>query len=104
MDGNYSRCMPQRLKRATGIILLDLSTMASLLRYVRRCWFERDRAGALDGGRDSIKWTMIRHITVTTPPNRRKYAELFAQSDLPKICLPTASELAAFYRQESLRR
>lgn len=31
MDGNYSRCLPQRLARATGFILLDTSTATSLL-------------------------------------------------------------------------
>ena len=33
MDGNYSSCLPQRLARATGLILLDLSTPLSLWRY-----------------------------------------------------------------------
>src|SRR5580698_5832063 len=50
IDGNYSKCLPQRLERATGLILLDISTVASLLRYVRRTLFERARFGALDGG------------------------------------------------------
>src|SRR5690242_15505778 len=36
MEGNYSICMPQRFRRATGLILLDVSTPASLLRYFRR--------------------------------------------------------------------
>jgi adenylate kinase family enzyme len=73
MDGNYSRCLPQRLARATGVILLDLSTGRSLFRYVRRCWFERDRAGALAGGRDSVKWAMLHHIAVTSRANRKRY-------------------------------
>lgn len=42
MDGNYSRTLPQRLAGATGFIPLDVSTAISLLRYVRRSWFERD--------------------------------------------------------------
>jgi adenylate kinase family enzyme len=50
MDGNYSRLLPQRLQRATGVILLDVPTTTSLYRYVRRCWFERDRRGGLEGG------------------------------------------------------
>lgn len=56
MEGNYSRCLPQRLARATGFILLDASTMVSLGRYLRRCWFQRQRAGGLEGGQDSVKW------------------------------------------------
>jgi hypothetical protein len=32
IDGNYSKCLPQRLQRATGMIILDVSTGASLFR------------------------------------------------------------------------
>jgi hypothetical protein len=90
MDGNYSRCLPQRLARATGFILLDTSTATSLLRYLRRSWFERDRLGGLEGGKDSVKWEMIRHIAVTTLKNRRRYREMFEHISLPKIRLSTA--------------
>jgi adenylate kinase family enzyme len=104
MDGNYSRCLPQRLARATGVILLDTSTATSLLRYLRRSWFERDRFGSLEGGKDSVKWAMIRHIAVTTRENRRRYKEMFARISLPKVRLATARELARFYRSERLDR
>ena len=87
MDGNYSFCMPQRLRRATGLILLDISTASSLLRYFRRTLFEKDRLGALEGGRDSVKWDMIHHIAVTTPRNRKKYQSMFEELDLPKLQL-----------------
>ena len=99
MDGNYSSCLPQRLARATGLILLDLSTPLSLWRYARRTWFERDRRGALDGGRDSVKWSMIRHIVVATPPNRKRYAQLYARCELPKVLCPSARALARRYRE-----
>ncbi len=66
MDGNYSRLLAQRLRRATGVIQLGLPTVTSLFRYVRRSWFEPERIGALEGGKDSVKWEMIRHIAVTT--------------------------------------
>ena len=65
IDGNYSRCLPRRLDRATGVIRIDISTLTSLYRYLRRSWFETGRAGALVGGRDSVKWLMIHHIIVT---------------------------------------
>ena len=104
MEGNYSRCLPQRLARATGVILLETPMMTSLLRYVRRSWFERARHGALDGGRDSVTWAMIRHILVTTPANRRRYATLFEEIGLPKLSLPTDRDLALFYRGEGLER
>jgi adenylate kinase family enzyme len=104
MDGNYSRCLPQRLARATGLILLDIPTMTSLFRYLRRSWFERSRIGALEGGQDSVKWDMLRHITVTTRENRRRYAALFDRTSLPHIHLPTARAIVRFYQSEGLRR
>lgn len=104
MDGNYSRCFSQRLVRATGLILLDASTVISLFRYLRRCWFETDRLGALDGGKDSVKWSMIRHIAVTTRANRRRYRAMFEGIDLPTIRLSTPAALTAFYRAERLSR
>jgi len=102
MDGNYTRCMAERLERATGFILLDLSTAASLFRYLRRTWFERDRRGALQGSQDSVKWQMIHHIAVVTPPNRRRYAEMFARVELPKIRLASTGALNGFYRAHGL--
>lgn len=104
IDGNYSQCLPQRLARATGMILLDTSTATSLLRYVRRSLFERGRLGGLEGGKDSVKWQMIRHITITSRENRRRYDELFEQVSLPKVRLATGREIARFYRSEGLRR
>jgi adenylate kinase family enzyme len=104
MDGNYSRCLPERLERATGFILLDIPTMTSLLRYLRRSWFERDRRGALEGGRDSVKWEMIRHIAMITRANRKRYEEMFDRINLPKVKLATTQELAHFYRLAGLNR
>ncbi|MGC1301626.1 MAG: hypothetical protein WA840_04555 [Caulobacteraceae bacterium] len=104
MDGNYSRLFPQRFARATGVILLDVQTSISLLRYFRRTLFEKDRVGALDGRKDSVKWLMIRHIAIVTPKNRQRYAELFNGIDLPKISLPSARAIERFYRDENLRR
>jgi adenylate kinase family enzyme len=104
MDGNYSRLFPQRLARATGVILLDVPTSTSLLRYFRRTLFEKDRIGTLDGCKDSVKWSMIHHVAIVTPRNRRRYAELFREFDLPKISLSSAQAIDRFYRDERLRR
>ena len=103
MDGNYSTCLPQRLERATGVILLDLPTTISLVRYLRRSWFEQDRRGSLEGGRDSVKWDMIRHILVVTRHNRRRYDQLFNEWWLPKVKL-ARFDLARFYARNGLRR
>lgn len=103
MEGNYSALLPQRLDRATGVILLDVPTVVSLYRYFR-CWFERDRRGALEGGRDSVKWAMIRHITVATRASRSRYRRLFGDIRLPKVRLDSPRALADFYRLNGLSR
>lgn len=102
MDGNYSIGMPQRLQRATGLILLDISTPASLLRYFRRTLFEKERRGGLEGGRDSIKWDMIHHIAVTTPRNRERYRAMFAELDLPKLQLSSLRAIKRCFREWDL--
>lgn len=104
MEGNYSQCLPQRLMRATGLIMLDVSTMTSLLRYLRRSWFEHQRHGALAGGKDTVKWDMIHHIAFATRKNRRRYKAMFGAIRLPKIMLATAGEVGRFYRTEGLDR
>lgn len=106
IDGNYSVCLPQRLQRATGVILLDVATPTSLFRYLRRSLRRsgQPRAGALEGGRDSIQWAMLRHIAVTTRGNRRRYAQLFAQIPLPKIRLASMRAIDHCYRAWGLER
>lgn len=104
MDGNYTRTLPQRLSRATGVILLDISTTTSLWRYLRRTWFEPDRKGALGGGKDSVKWQMLHHIAIVTPRNRRRYADLYEQLTIPKCKLTTTKDLNLFYQAEQLVR
>lgn len=104
MDGTYSRCLPQRLERATGVILLDIPAATRLFRYLRRSWFMRDRPGALEGGRDSVKWGMLRHILVTAPETRRRDGALFDHVGLPKLRLETPRALERFYRSAGLER
>ena len=102
MEGNYSVCLPQRLARATGVIVLDVSTLASLYRYVRRTLFERERAGALDGQLDRLNWAMIHHIAVVTPLNRRRYTDVYRQITLPKRHLSSLRAIRDCYRQWEL--
>lgn len=104
MDGNYLGLLAQRLSRATGFILLDLSTAISLYRYIRRCWFERDRRGALEGGRDTVKWSMIHHIVVAARASRAGHDDLFASVTVPKLRIPSRAALDAFYRVNGLER
>lgn len=104
MDGNYSVCMPQRFARATGVILLEISTAHSLFRYFRRTLFQKNRAGSLHGDQDSIKWMMVRHIAVVTPRNRERNRKTFADVSLPKIYLPSAAAISAAYDEWGLER
>lgn len=104
MEGNYTRLLPQRLARATGLILLDVSAPISLFRYVRRCWFEPDRAGSLAGARDHVRWAMLHHIAGPSRRNRRRYGVIFAEAALPKVALRSPRALAAFYAEQRLAR
>ena len=78
--------------------------MTGLLRYLRRSWFERDRPAALKGGRDSVKWEMIRYIAIATRTNRNRYGEMFDRITLPKVKLATTRELTRFYYSAGLHR
>jgi adenylate kinase family enzyme len=104
IDGNYSKCFPQRFQRATGIILLDISTAASLFRYVRRTVFASRKIGALEGGQDSLKLAMLHHIAVVTPGNRKRYAEVYRQLRLPKVYLPSSRAINACFQDWELGR
>jgi adenylate kinase family enzyme len=103
MDGNYSAIIPQRIARATGIIVIDDGTPARLARYVRRTLFERNRAGGLEGNRDSIKWAMIRWI-ITRRQSAAKYRELAMTSGLPYVSCASFGEVKALYRAWGLKR
>ena len=104
IDGNYSRLLPQRLARATGWILLDISTPRSLFRYIRRSLSSRGRVGALQGARDNVTWNMLRHITVATRRSRERYAKLQPTIDLPKVFLASARQIEACYSAWGLSR
>ena len=104
IEGNYSRLLPARLARATGFILLDVPTMVSLYRYLRRCWIEHDRKGGLEGGLDSVKWSVIHHITAATRTNRSRYQHIFSEIALPKVRLNSSKSVADFYRLNNLSR
>jgi adenylate kinase family enzyme len=104
IEGNYSTLLPQRLARATGLIVLDASVAASLTRYLGRTLFSRERLGGLDGTRDRVNWGMIRYIAGYGRSNRRRYRDLFDETALPKALLPSRRALRRFYRQEKLSR
>ena len=103
MDGNYSRLMPQRFERATGVILITSNHWLRLLRYFKRTWFgASDRAGHLEGGRERIKWQMIDWIIFKTPKNSVRYAKMIEATDLPAVTCRSIKQLKALYREWGL--
>lgn len=104
MDGNYSKLMPQRLARATGIILLGANRWANLFRYFRRTLIEPRRIGALEGSKDSIKWEMIHWIMVVSPKNLAGYRSTLPSAGLPFIEAQSMGELRALFETWGLTR
>lgn len=102
IEGNYSRWLPGRLARATGLVLLEASTTASLLRYFRRTLSSGERAGGMEGVRDHISLEMIRFILGPMRTNRHRYRHFFDEFGGPKVFLPNRRALQAFYRANSL--
>lgn len=104
IEGNYSRWLLGRFTRATGIVLLDASTVTSLLRYLQRTLGSGERAGGMEGVRDHISPEMIRFIVGPTRANRHRYRHVFDEFDGPKVFLPNRRALQTFYRANSLTR
>lgn len=105
MEGNYSKLMPQRFARATGIILLGDNRWANLWRYFRRTLFEKHgRPGSLAGDKDSIKWEMIRWIMVVQPPRREADRARLKATGLPMLELRSMAELNRLYADWGLER
>lgn len=105
MDGNYSELMPQRMARATGIIMLGDSRWGNFARYLRRTLFEkRQRPGSLAGDKDSIKWEMIRWILIVQPPLRERNLARVREAGLPLVELGSMRQLRRLYAAWGLQR
>jgi adenylate kinase family enzyme len=104
IDGNYSRWLPGRLRRATGLVLLDASTSASIVRYLRRTLFEPDRAGSLEDTRDRVRIEMIRFMVGPARKNRLRYRLAFDQFERPKVLIRDRAALRDLYRRNGLLR
>lgn len=105
MDGNYSQLMPQRMARATGIIMLGDSRWANFARYLRRTLFEkRQRPGSLAGDKDSIKWEMVRWILLVQPTLRERNLDRVRAAGLPLVELGSMQELRRLYEAWGLER
>ncbi|SFZ81142.1 Adenylate kinase [Devosia enhydra] len=96
MDGGYSVLLPSRMRRATGIIVLDDNHWLRLGRYFRRTLSGGARAGGLAGARDSVKWEMIRWIWVTRN-TVEKYRQMARQSGLPHHFCASLADVRMLY-------
>lgn len=96
IDGNYSEILPQRLDRATGIIVVDDVLWRRYWRYVLRTLGLRPRAGNLEGNRDSIKWEMLHWLWHTRNGGAASRAKAEA-TGLPTQFCHNRRELDALY-------
>jgi adenylate kinase family enzyme len=105
IDGNYFGTIPQRLARATGIVLLGSEPWRAAARNVRRTLFEtRHRAGQLEGGIDKLSWTFFRFIIVEQPRKRARDQAILRGSGLPMVELASMRELRELYAAWALER
>ena len=105
MDGNYSALMPQRIARATGIILLGDNRWSNLVRYLRRTLFEkRSRPGSLAGDKDSLKWEMIRWVLINSPKNLTRMRDSLPRAGLPFVECRSMAEVNGLYAAWGLSR
>jgi hypothetical protein len=102
MDGNYSRRLPERLERATGVVLLDATTPASVARYLRRTWSAAPRVGGLDGTRDRLSLAMLRFLLGPARAGRGRLHRAFEAVEVPKILLPDRRSLERFRHENGL--
>ena len=98
MDGNYSGLIDERLARATGAIVLDDNRWLRLARYFRRTLLQRYRPGALEGRKDSIKWSMIHWVAVGSRHNGARYRQMVQATNLPHVFCGSMGEVKALYR------
>ncbi|MDB5528638.1 MAG: adenylate kinaserelated kinase [Devosia sp.] len=104
IEGNYMRLLPERMHRATGILLLGTDRWSAFGRYLRRTLFEHQRHGMLDGAQDSLKWVMIRYILIEQPRKRERDINLLRATGLPMVQLSSMRELQAAYAVWGLER
>lgn len=103
IDGAYSRVMPQRLARATGIIVVTDSLATRYRRYFARTLFQKVRAGALEGGQDRLNWKMLAWLWKTRH-SIGKYRQVALASGLPHVFAGNKRELDALYAAWGLTR
>ena len=105
IEGSYFATVPQRLARATGIVLLGSEPWRAAGRNVRRTLFEtRHRAGQLEGGIDRMKWSFFRYILFEQPKKRQRDQAFLKASGLPMVALASMRELRSLDDARGLER
>ncbi len=103
MDGNYSELMPQRFRRATGVIVIDDHFVRRYQRYFNRTLFQRRRIGGLASNRDALSWEMI-HWIWKTRNSVSKYRHMAIESGLLLAIVRNETELNRLYAAWNLTR
>lgn len=95
MEGNYTKCISERLVRATGLILLEINMPVALLRYIRRCYSSTPRIGGIGVHKERITLEMLKYIVRRAPQNRKRHKRLYDQLALPKLLLHSPGDVKA---------
>jgi len=103
IDGGYSRLAPQRVRRATAILVIDAGLATRYRRYFYRTLLQKSRAGALEGEQDSLNWLMLRWLWKSRNA-AGKYRQLALASGLPHVFTGTPEELNRLYASWDLKR
>jgi adenylate kinase family enzyme len=96
MDGNYSVLAPQRLERATAILVVNENLITRYRRYFKRSLFQSNRAGALEGGQDGVNWNMLGWLWKSRNA-ASKYQAIARQTNLPHVFVNGAPEMNSLY-------
>lgn len=103
IDGRYGFCMPQRLRRATGVIWLDPSVPGSVYRYLRRCFKnDKNRPGRLEGATREFDLGLLRYIMFDYSANRKECAALTDGLAIPVLKIKSMRELRKLYAEYGL--
>ncbi len=102
MDGNYTKCLQQRLARATGLILLNVSMPLALLRYIKRLLFveSQNRWSLYRKGQRDLGNAQIHHADCAEKPASSQRAFLPQHSS--KVMLKSSRDISACCQQWGL--
>jgi adenylate kinase family enzyme len=103
MEGSYSRLAPQRIRRATGMLVISDGLITRYRRYFHRTLLQKERAGALEGGHDSVNWTMVGWLWKSRH-SADKYRHMAKASGLPHVFVNDERELNQLYAAWRLER